>query len=154
MKENDVFPDYVPKTTPDTVYDYLKNPEKEIFKILEEIGDPELQKLKDMLNLFKKYKKSAKSNPGHLENGRVGLGANIKQYVPSDEELMESEIGERIGLIVFKTNPQEIESILKEVAIMLTQIEYKKIEFRHVDVMGSGRFFYASEPFSVTIKFR
>lgn len=146
----EIFPDYEPKMTPDTIYDYRGSMASKLL----EIPEAKPENLVELLNLLDKYKARALKNPGYFEEGAIFLGADPRQYVPSDEELMESEIGERIGLIAFKTNPQEMKTILQRAGIIITQVEYKKIEFRHVDVMGSGRFFYASEPFSVTIKLR
>ena len=62
MKEKDLFPDYEPKTTPDTIEDYLRTPEGEVFKILMELRGAKLENLKQILNLFKKYQKKAKKN--------------------------------------------------------------------------------------------
>ncbi len=50
MNEKDLFPDYQPKRIPDTVYDYLKIPDSFVFKILDEIGNPSLEKLKKILD--------------------------------------------------------------------------------------------------------
>jgi hypothetical protein len=64
LNEKDLFPDYEPKKTPDTVYDYLRNSNSFVLKILEEIAKPSLNKLKIIINYFNKYKIVAEKNPG------------------------------------------------------------------------------------------
>ena len=77
MNEKDLFPDYEPKVTPDTVHDYLRKPGSIVFEILAEIGQPSLEKLKKILNYFKKYKKTAMKNPGGYQKGNVAIGADL-----------------------------------------------------------------------------
>ena len=145
MKEKDLFPDYEPKITPDTIEDYLRNPESEVFKILGEIGKAKLENLKQILTLFKKYQKKAKKNPGRFQDGRIGLGANLKQYTPSEEELIVSELGKMIKNIIEVYSEKEINEYKKGEKIKSQIIEFNEIYFRHVDVMGSGRYFYAEK---------
>lgn len=76
MNKKDLFPDYEPKRSPDTVYDYLKYPKTNIFKILEEIDEPNIKKLKIILSLFNKYKIEAKRNPGGFQKGKIAIGAD------------------------------------------------------------------------------
>jgi len=145
MSEKDLFPDYEPKKTPDTIKDYLRYPKTKIFNILDEIGEPSIEKLKTILDLFTKYKKEAKRNPGRFENGRVYLGADLNQYVPSEEELLVSELGKLIQKIVKKHSKDEIDEYKKRMKIKSQNVEFYEITFRHVDVMGSGRYFYAEK---------
>ena len=145
MKEKDLFPDYEPKITPDTIEDYLRNPESEVFKILGEIGGATLENLKQILTLFKKYQRKAKNNPGRFQDGRIGLGANLKQYTPSEEELIVSELGKMIKNIIEVYSEKEINEYKKGEKIKSQIIEFNEIYFRHVDVMGSGRYFYAEK---------
>ena len=35
--------------------------------------------------------------------------------------------------------------------VTVTEVQYSRFEFRHVDVMGSGRFFYASKPIAASV---
>ncbi len=153
MKEKDLFPNYEPKITPDTIEDYLRNPESEVFKILGEIGVAKLENLKHIFTLFKNFQKKAQKNPGRFQDGRVGLGANLKQYTPSEEELIVSELGKMIKNIIEIYSEKEINEYKKREKIMSQIIEFNEIYVRHVDVMGSGRYFYAekNEP---KIKFR
>ena len=145
MNEKDLFPDYQPKKTPDTVYDYLKYPKKNIFKILDEIGQPNLEKLKLILSYFKKYKIEAKKNPGGIQKGNVAIGADSDQYYPSEEEILVSELGKMLKNIVESNSKREIEKIMLKEGVESQKIEFSGIIFRHVDVMGSGRYFYADK---------
>ncbi|MFX1313102.1 MAG: hypothetical protein ACFFHD_10900 [Promethearchaeota archaeon] len=145
MKEKDMFPDYEPKITPDTIEDYLRNPESEVFKILGEIKGVKLENLKQILTLFKKYQKKAKESPGKFQDGRIGLGANLKQYTPSEEELIVSELGKIIKNIIKIFPVKKVDEYKKKEKIKSQSIEFDEIYFRHVDVMGSGRYFYAEK---------
>ncbi len=145
MKEKDLFPDYEPKTTPDTIEDYLRTPEGEVFKILTEIRGAKLENLKHFLTLFKSYQEKANKNPGKFQDGRVSLGANLKQYTPSEEELIVSELGKTIKNIIESHPENKVEEYKKKEKIKSQSIEFDQIYFRHVDVMGSGRYFYAEK---------
>jgi hypothetical protein len=129
------FPDYKPKTSPDTVLDYRP----QIGAELEKLPAAKLENLSRLLDLLEEYKQKSKQNPGRTEEGNVILGADPQEYVPSDDELVQSEIGKRIKQVVDAAAPGALKR--KE-----RQLEYGSITFRHVDVMGSGRFFYASSP--------
>jgi len=143
----EVFPDYEPKFSEDTVLDYRSA----LYSQIHELPEAVSQNLKALVNLLTEYKKRALNNPGRFEEGQVMLGADMNQYVPSDEECMESEIGDRIAAIAAEMSPQELRSLLKQQGIEISQMSYGKINYRHVDVMGSGRFFYADEPVEVYI---
>ena len=145
MKEKELFPDYEPKISPDTVYGYLKNPKTEIFEILAEIGKPNLEKLKLILIYFKEYKDKARKNPGKFQNGNVSIGANIEQYYPSEEEILLSELGKMVKEIIEYNSKKIIEDVKVKENIYSQTIEFNEITFRHVDVMGSGRYFYAEK---------
>ena len=145
MNEKDLFPDYEPKRTPNTIYDYLKYPKMNIFKILDEIGQPNLEKLKLILSYFKNYRIEAKKNPGGIQKGNVAIGADSDQYYPSEEEILVSELGKMLKNIVESNSKREIEKIMLKEGVESQKIEFSGIIFRHVDVMGSGRYFYADK---------
>ena len=145
MNEKDLYPDYQPKKIPDTVYDYLRYPKTNIFKILDEIGQPNLEKLKLIFSYFKKYKIEAKKNPGGFQKGNVAIGADSDQYYPSEEEILVSEVGKMLKNIVESNPKREIEKIMLKEGVESQKIEFSGIIFRHVDVMGSGRYFYADK---------
>ena len=145
MNEKDLFPDYQPKKTPDTVFDYLKYPKTNIFKILDEISQPNLEQLKLILSYFKKYKIEAEKNPGGFQKGNIAIGADSDQYYPSEEEILVSELGKMLKNIVESNSKREIEKIMLKEGVESQKIEFSEIIFRHVDVMGSGRYFYADK---------
>ena len=46
----------------------------------------------------------------------------------------------------------DVAAALQRAGVRSSLIEYNRFEYRHADVMGSGRFFYASEPMATAIK--
>lgn len=149
-QEEMTFPGYEPKTTPDSILDYRSQLAGELSKI----PDPSLKTLPALINMLAEYQKRAEQNPGKWTHGHVGLGADPDQYVPSDEELMVSEIGKKIHVAIAFCSREELAAALTEAGISLKSIEFGLIRFRHVDVMGSGRFFYASNPVKTVISFK
>jgi len=129
LNEKDLFPDYQPKITPDTVFDYLKYPKTNIFKILDEIGQPNLEKLKLILSNFKKYKIEAKKNPGGIQKGNIAIGADSDQYYPSEEEILVSELGKMLKNIVESNSKREIEKIMLKEGVESQKIEFLGIIF-------------------------
>jgi len=151
MNERNLFPDYQPKTSPDTVNDYLRKPNSKVFKILSDINPPTLKNLKDILSLFNQYKVEAEKNPGGTQPGNVAIGADSDQYYPSEEEILASELGKSIKAIIESSSKQELEDLKEEEGISPHTIIFNEIIYRHVDVMGSGRFFYAEKKERETI---
>lgn len=145
MNEKDLFPDYEPKSTPDSVHDYLKKLDSFVFKILEEIGQLSLEKLKKIMNYFNEYKIAAEKNPGGYQEGNIAIGADPDQYYPSEEEILVSELGKMIKNIIDSNSKKDIGNIKKRDEIDSQTLVFNEIYFRHVDVMGSGRFFYAEK---------
>jgi len=150
MDEKNIFPDYEPKITSDSIEDYLRRPSK-VYEILGEIGDPNISKLNKTLDLFNKYEKKAKKNVGKYEKGNVAIGADSNQYYPSDEELIVSELGKMIVQLIESYSRQQLKTLKLRYNIPSQQIRFFEINFRHVDVMGSGRFFYANKAAKATI---
>ena len=145
MIEKDLFPDYEPKSTPDTIYDYLRKPNSFVLEILAKIGEPLLKKFKIIINYFTKYKSVSEKNPGKYQQSNIVIGADPNQYYPSEEELILSELGKMIKLILNSNSKQKVDSFRKSEEIKSQTLEFNEIIFRHVDVMGSGRFFYADK---------
>ena len=145
MNKEELFPDYEAKTTLDTVHDYLRNPDSFVFEILKEIGPPSLEKLKIIIDYFIKYKIGAKNNPGGYQEGNIAIGADQDQYYPSEEELLVSELGKMIKDIIDSNSKENIAKFKKKDQINSHILKFNEIYFRHVDVMGSGRFFYAEK---------
>lgn len=150
MDEKNIFPDYEPKISLDTIEDYLRKPSK-VYNIIEEIGNPDISKLNHILTLFNKYEKKAKKSVGKFEKGNIAIGADEDQYYPSDEELLVSELGQKIRQLIESYSKQQIKTIKLRHNIPSQQIRFFEVSFRHVDVMGSGRFFYAEKATKETI---
>jgi hypothetical protein len=144
MNEKNMFPDYQPKITPDTIKDYQKTPSN-VYKLLGEIGEPDINKLKTIINYFLKFKKSAEINPGGTQKGNIAIGANEDQYFPSEDELLVSELGKLIARVIESYSKQQMRTLKLKHQIESNRLSYCEITFRHVDVMGSGRFFYAEK---------
>ena len=150
MKEN-IFGDYAPKESEDTAADYLSGGKDTAAytTFVNTLPKTEIDNLQPLLKLHESYAKKVQKRPGKFEQGNIILGADEKEYSPSLEELELAEIGSRIKEIIAKTPRAELKKYLagaKQIAII-------SFTFRHADVMGSGRFFYASEPKKEIISF-
>ena len=144
------FPDYTPKRTPDTMLDY--RPDLQTRQ--DQLPPATLEALPVLLDAFETHQRLARQQPGEWVEGNVILGADPHEYHPSDEELLVSEIGKRIRLVVSGASKKDLSVILSRTGTSVREIIFGEISFRHVDVMGSGRFFYASEPKPIRIDFR
>jgi len=152
MNEKNMFPDYRPKITPDSLEDYLRKPSK-VYTILGEIGEPSINNLKTIVTHFIKHKNAAENNPGEIRTGNVAIGADADQYYPSEDELLVSELGKLIIQVTESYSQQQMRTLKLRHQIKSQQFTYHEIIFRHVDVMGSGRFFYADKA-SIETKIR
>ena len=150
MNEKKIFPDYKPKISPDTISDYLRRPNK-VYEIIGKIGDPHISKLNNILALFNNYEKKATKNGGKYKRGNIVIGANLDQYYPSDEELLVSELGKMILQLIESYSKQQLKTLKLRYNLKSQQIRFYEMSFRHVDVMGSGRFFYADKASKETI---
>ncbi|MBL7138857.1 MAG: WG repeat-containing protein [Bacteroidales bacterium] len=135
---DELFPDYQPKDTPDTMLDYMPS----LLGDLAQIPPSNLSNLSNLIALYNQFKKQTKLHPGEWVDGNLVLGAREKEYRPSSAELMLMEIGERIGTIVSETDPETLKAKLKSVDHSPEKITFTRFFFIHYDVMGSGRFFY------------
>lgn len=145
--ETNPFGDFRPKLTPDTIFDY-KYSIKDKILLLKIPSNPQLSDLPFIIQLLKQAQKSAKKHPGCFTPGNMVLGARPEEYNPSDEELIESYLGDIIVQILSTSSVQELspfQSILKSIPT------YRKISISHMDCMGSGRFFYADPPIETKI---
>ena len=107
-----------------------------------------------LMEWYKIYKFKARRNRGEWVEGNVILGANPEEYRPSEEELMMGEVGDRIADIVKNSEKVERKKILRNAKIRTRKIKYMKFTFIHMDVMGSGRFFYVDSMDKITINLR
>lgn len=143
-------PGYEPKVSADTVLDYRRSLEDH----LKQLPPPTLDSLGELLKTLGTLQAAAAKNPGHRRQGNLPLGAELNEYVPSDDELLISEAGERIRSIVQGTPPRQLTACLNRVRFSGRFIEYNAIAIYHADVMGSGRFFYARRPKPVRVRLR
>lgn len=150
MDEKNIFKDYAPKKTPDMLEDYLSKPNR-VYDILGEIGEPKIGDINNILAKFNEYKKKAKKKVGKYEEGDITVGADQFQYYPSEEELIVSELGKIIEQLIESYSKQQLKTLKLRYGFKTQQIRFFDITFRHVDVMGSGRFFYADKAAKETI---
>jgi hypothetical protein len=135
----ELFAGYRPKTTPDTVRDFRPALGPQI----DALPPAEPGSLGKLIALLDKQAARARQKPGRWVDGRMELGASKREYKPSDEELLESEIGSRIREIA--TRPDATAAIAGQQP-KRSEITFREITVSHADVMGSGRYFYASAP--------
>ena len=139
---DEMFPDYQPKQSPDTVLDYRP----QIRDVVESLPLASLSSLDELLSLHEEYGKKADDHPGETIEGNIILGGPDEEYVPSDEELILGEIGERLKAISLTADRDSLRRWCEKPGGRTTGIDIIRFEFWHADVMGSGRFFYVSEP--------
>lgn len=144
----DPFPGYQPKTTPDLATDYMPS----LHKIFEELPKPTIENLNVLIQQFKEYRKKTNEHPGEWIDGNQLLGANEKEYKPSQEELVLNELGKRVKTILETYNKNEIKDHLKDLYPKGMELHYQQFTFVHYDVMGSGRFFYIDNIEEVKLK--
>ncbi len=89
---------------------------------------------------------------GRWERGKVAFGAKPQEYIPSDEELLVAELGDRLANYVATHDSLELVEAWNAEALLPLPLEYRRFDFRHADVMGSGRYFYASKPLKVLVE--
>lgn len=142
----EIFEDYSPKTTPDTIIDYMP----ELEEVILQIPAPAKENLPSLIEQLLEFNELAKVNPGVWQDGNILLGANEKEYKPTKEELIASEIGCRIEQALKSISDDDLAEISGPVG--LSKLTFKKFSFRHADVMGSGRFFYVDRIEEVELK--
>ena len=139
-----------PKMSPDTASDYRPA----IAKRLSRIPEVALETLPELVRLLLRLNKAAARSPGAWVSGFAYLGANPKEYRPSDDELVAAEVGDRIYRFVSKASLGEVVAVLQKARLDVASVSYARFQFRHADVMGTGRYFYSSAPRQVTISLR
>jgi hypothetical protein len=150
LKEDNIIGDYQPKLTKDSALDYMPVLSED-FKTLPEAR---LENIISLLELLRHYQDNATSNPGRWEDGNILLGAQPREYRPSRDELLASETGERLASIVHNYPQKDIDNLLNQNGIEPMDMEYTRFTFTHVDVMGSGRFFYVDKMEKITIQLK
>ncbi len=97
---------------------------------------------------FADWRSRAVASPGAMEDGAIPLGADPQEYRPSDAELVAAEAGDRLAAALSGAD----EATKAAVSTALGgDGAYKRFDYRVVDVMGSGRYFYASPPKSASL---
>jgi len=145
---NDPFPDYVPKMTPDEMLDFMP----ELGDAFAHLPPAAAEHIAELVQQYKDYRKAVRRNPGIWIEGNPVLGGKLKEYQPSREELILSEIGERIRHIAEEEGSNGIKAIMKAQNAKKKKIKYKKFTFIHMDVMGSGRYYYVEEIEKMNLK--
>jgi hypothetical protein len=102
----------------------------------------ELANLPALYEVFSRYRRQAKKQPGRWVEGNLLLGALPQEYRPSEAELLLAETGARMRKIVRENDEQQLKKLLRAHCIERALLEYTAFRFIHYDVMGSGRFFY------------
>jgi hypothetical protein len=134
--------------TADELIDFMP----EISPKVKELPNAKLENMHLLIALYKDYRKAARKNPGVWKEGNMVLGAKEEEYLPSEEELLLAEIGERIHFIATEEGSQKVKAALKQHQSKKRKIKYKKFTFIHTDVMGSGRYFYVDSIEKVNLK--
>ncbi len=133
-----VFGDYQPKLTPDSATDYMPS----IAETLDSLPSATEENIVVLAQEFIKYQKLVSKNPGEWIEGNVILGAKPKEYKATKDELILNEIGNRMNEVLKNTDYKILQKQLKDAGIKQDKFEYTNFTFIHMDVMGSGRFFY------------
>jgi hypothetical protein len=131
---------YTPKDTADTVTDY--RPE-----VAGDIGAlPPINDAAALAAAFVDWKAKAAASPGAYEQGAVQLGADSQEYRPSNAELLAAEAGDRLAAALQGADEATKAAIATTLGDAPEARVYRRFDYRHSDVMGSGRYFYASKP--------
>jgi len=134
--------EYRPKMTADTMLEYRPAIANQIAKL----PPASVASMPALVRSLERFKAVARRKPGKWTVGRVYLGANPREYWPSDAELLAAEVGNRIKKLLERASLGEIGRVLTEAGMKLAEITYNSFEYRHADVMGSRRYFYCSAP--------
>ena len=92
---------------------------------------------------FVEWRSRAAAAPGGFEAGQVQLGANEQEYKPGDAELVAAEAGDRLSAALQGADDATKTAIA---GVVGESHGYRRFDFRRVDVVGSGRYVYASAP--------
>ena len=141
-------PGYTPKLTVDTILDFRPR----LAKSIHASPKADIDHFGNLLALYADYRDQSYNTPGAYVAGNMALGANERDYQPSDEELLLMEIGERLRIILTNLSKQQVRQTETLYDEELDTIDYRRFSFYHVDVMGSGRYFYVDQIETVCIR--
>ncbi|MEQ1608044.1 MAG: hypothetical protein ABL956_03595 [Hyphomonadaceae bacterium] len=136
----DIAAGYTAKTTPDTVLDYRASVAGDI-NALPPVSDAAV-----LATAFADWRARAAASPGAQEQGAVQLGADPQEYRPSDAELVAAEAGDRLSAALQGADDTTKAAVAAALGDAPEARIYRRFDYRHSDVMGSGRYFYASKP--------
>src|SRR5689334_1933602 len=131
---------YAPKTTPDTVRDYRPGISDQVSAL------PPVSDAAGLARAFLQWNGRASGAPGAYEAGAVMLGADEREYKPSDAELVAAEAGDRLTAAMNGADQATKDAVAAVLGPDASVRAYKRFDYRHSDVIGSGRYFYASPP--------
>jgi len=130
-------PDSASPSGPATVGDYRPSVSGEI-GALPPVGDAAA-----LARAFADWRARAAAAPGAYEAGQVQLGADAQEYRPSDAELVAAEAGDRLSAALQGADEATRTAVATAIG---DNRSYRRFDYRRVDVIGSGRYFYASAP--------
>lgn len=111
-------------------------------------GLPPVSDAAALASAFADWRARAAASPGAMEEGQVQLGADPQEYRPSDAELVAAEAGDRLAAALQGADEATRAAVS---ASLGGDASYRRFDYRVVDVMGSGRYFYASSPKSASL---
>lgn len=129
-----------PASTSATVNDFRSSIAGSI-NALPSVGDPAA-----LATAFADWKARAAAAPGAYEQGQVQLGADPQEYNPSDAELVAAEAGDRLSAALRGADDATRAAVAATLGDAPEARVYRRFDYRSVDVMGSGRYVYASKP--------
>lgn len=135
-------PSDTPAAGPATVTDYRPGIAGDIAAL------PPVNDAAALADAFVTWQGRAGISPGAMEEGAIPLGADPQEYRPSDAELIAAEVGDRLSAALQGADDATKTAVAQAVGNTRT---YKRFDFRRVDVMGSGRYYYASQPRSASL---
>jgi len=92
----------------------------------------------------------ARKRPGAWTDGNIALGADQRQYDPSDEEIAAARYGDGLIAALAAMDPAARAAALAGPGLP-DVLRYTRFDVREVKVMGSGLFHYASAPQVVAV---
>lgn len=133
---------YTPKAGADTVSDLRPS----LAARVSALPQPSLTELPKLLEKLQSLQSGAEPVLPPPSRGRPAAIYGREVYDPSDEELLVSELGERIEQVLESSEPAKVVETLRGRWAGPMQLEYHRIKVGHEDAIGAGRQFYAGKP--------
>jgi hypothetical protein len=90
--------------------------------------------------------RAAVESPGKWVRGTVELGAELRQYQPSDEELMACVVGRELLELLNGKALSRIRHNWTGIEAVPPPVQFIDLRFRRVEVQGSGLYHFPSSP--------